>query len=471
MHSLRAKFPVLPWPSALPPLWWAAVALGLGTVGLVAVRFLAKGLTITVLAIPALILAILVLLRPQLGLYAVVLCAGVVRVKAGTGTGSAIVASLGCAIILCLCWIAHHILHRRRLNYLPPQVVVPAFALMFFAGFSLLWGRATLDPRIDMPGTFLRVQIAALLLFFVSVGLLFVGGDLLRDRQARNWIMLAIVAIGFAALPFRALDINMPLFSVFGLFGVWFVALCWSHALVNDSLPPPLRWLLGLGAIGWLLVQLITQLDWTSGWMPPCIALVVVTIIARPRLGVPLLLLMVTTALAFQGVLNALLLSEEEQGSLGGEFGRLELWIRNIEVLKDHLLFGTGPAGYALYYVALMPEKAMSTHNNYIDILAETGIFGILSFFALLIGLCWLGWRTRVEIYRSGGQPADRAACCAALGGLVAAIQAMALGDWVIPFVYNQTIAGFDHSVYTWLMLALLCGLWAQHRHPVSNYA
>jgi O-antigen ligase len=455
------------WWSAMPPLWWGALLVGLVGIALVALRFLAKGLTITVLAIPALIVAILVLLRPQLGLYALVVCAGIVRVKAGTGTGSVIVASLGCAVILCLCWLAHHILHRQRLNYLPRQVVAPAFALMFFAGFSLLWGRATLDPRIDMPATFLRVQIAALLLFVISVGLLFVGADLLRDREARNWIMIAIVAIGFAALPFRALDIRMPIFSVFGLFGVWFVALCWSHALVNERLPRMLRWFLGFGAFGWLLVQMLTQLDWTSGWLPPCIALIIVTVAARPRLGVPLLLAMATLAFAFQGTLNRLMMSETEQGSLGGDFGRLELWARNIEVLKDYLLFGTGPAGYALYYVTLMPEKAMSTHNNYIDILAETGIFGLLSFLVLLLVLGWLGWRTLPTLIDG----ADRAACAAALGGLVAAIQAMALGDWVIPFVYNQTIAGFDHSVYTWLMLAILCGLWAQQRHPVSDYA
>lgn len=471
MRTSRVKSLSLAWPSALPPLWWAAMFLGLLGIGLIAARFLARGMTLTVLAIPALILAILVLLRPQLGLYAVVLCAGVVRVKAGTGTGSVIVASLGCAVILCLCWLAHRVLHREKLNYLPPQVAVPAVALMFFASFSILWGRATLDPRVEMPGTFLRVQIAALLLFLVSVGLLFIGGDLLRDRQARNWIMIAIVAVGFAALPFRALSIHMPLFSVFGLFGVWFVALCWSNALMNTRLPVALRWLLGFGAIGWILVQLLTQLDWTSGWMPPCIALVVVTIVARPRVGVPMLLAMLAAAFAFQGALNDLLMSEEEQGSLGGDFGRLELWARNIEVLKDHLLFGTGPAGYALYYVTLMPDKAMSTHNNYIDILAETGIFGILSFLALLAGLGWLGWRTLSSLHLAGENPADRAACVAALGGLVAAVQAMALGDWVIPFVYNQTIAGFDHAVYTWLMLAILCGLWAQNRHPVSNYA
>ena len=45
----------------------------------------------------------------------------------------------------------------------------------------------------------------------------------------------------------------------------------------------------------------------------------------------------------------------------------------------------------------------------------------------------------------------------------------MALGDWVLPFVYNQTIAGFDHSAYTWLMLGAFCGLVAQHRFAAEG--
>jgi hypothetical protein len=65
----------------------------------------------------------------------------------------------------------------------------------------------------------------------------------------------------------------------------------------------------------------------------------------------------------------------------------------------------------------------------------------------------------------------DRATCGAVLGALPAVAQAMMLGDWVIPFVYNQTIAGFDHAAYTWLMFAILCGLWAQGRDPVPDDA
>ncbi|MEJ2557924.1 MAG: hypothetical protein P8186_17195 [Anaerolineae bacterium] len=36
----------------------------------------------------------------------------------------------------------------------------------------------------------------------------------------------------------------------------------------------------------------------------------------------------------------------------------------------------------------------------------------------------------------------------------------MMLGDWVLPFAYNQTIVGFDHSVYTWLFLGGMVSLY-----------
>jgi hypothetical protein len=35
----------------------------------------------------------------------------------------------------------------------------------------------------------------------------------------------------------------------------------------------------------------------------------------------------------------------------------------------------------------------------------------------------------------------------------------MALGDWLIPFAYTQTIAGFNHSVYCWLFMGLAFAL------------
>ena len=35
----------------------------------------------------------------------------------------------------------------------------------------------------------------------------------------------------------------------------------------------------------------------------------------------------------------------------------------------------------------------------------------------------------------------------------------MAFGDWVIPFVYNQTIGGFRYTVHSWLILGALAAM------------
>ena len=36
----------------------------------------------------------------------------------------------------------------------------------------------------------------------------------------------------------------------------------------------------------------------------------------------------------------------------------------------------------------------------------------------------------------------------ASCGGLVASVVAMMLGDWVLPFAYNQGIKGFRYTVF-----------------------
>ena len=35
----------------------------------------------------------------------------------------------------------------------------------------------------------------------------------------------------------------------------------------------------------------------------------------------------------------------------------------------------------------------------------------------------------------------------------------MMLGDWVLPFAYNQTIAGYKYTVYSWIFLGTLIAL------------
>lgn len=432
------------------------VAGGLLAIAGVVFALQLRGMVFPLLALSGLALGVMVLVRPAIGLAMLVFCAAAVRVNISTGTDSPIVASLVCACLLLAGWLAHRVLHRQPLALLPRSIALPGALLVGFTFFSIVWGRLTLDPRITFYPGFIRVQLAAAALTLVAVGLLFVGADLLRSREARTIVMLVIVGVGIVALPFRALALGVPVLNSAGLFGLWFVAICWAQALGNTRLPDLARLALGTLAAGWLAMALLREWSWVSGWLPALVAFIAVTLALRPRLGVALLLLGVIL-LAFQHSVfyDMLITQQEHDGSLGGEFGRLELWQRNLSVLGDHVIFGTGPAGYALYYVTFLPNQAMSTHNNYIDIVAQNGIFGLLSFVALLVGLGRLCVRIRPRVVDGH----DRATWAAVAGGLPAMAVAMGLGDWVIPFVYNQTIAGFDHAAYSWLMLATLCGL------------
>jgi len=43
------------------------------------------------------------------------------------------------------------------------------------------------------------------------------------------------------------------------------------------------------------------------------------------------------------------------------------------------------------------------------------------------------------------------------------------LGDWVIPFAYNSTISGFDHSSFTWIFLGGMGSLYHIIQRRSSN--
>ena len=50
--------------------------------------------------------------------------------------------------------------------------------------------------------------------------------------------------------------------------------------------------------------------------------------------------------------------------------------------------------------------------------------------------------------------------------------KAMMLGDWVLPFAYNQTITGFDNAAFTWVLLGGMVSLHhIQNARPATHQA
>jgi len=78
---------------------------------------------------------------------------------------------------------------------------------------------------------------------------------------------------------------------------------------------------------------------------------------------------------------------------------RLTIWKESVEMLKNHWLFGAGLSGYqaamAPYHQAKYLEIFMYPHNIFLNFWSETGIFGALIFFAIVLKFIIQGFKKK----------------------------------------------------------------------------
>ncbi len=387
--------------------------------------------------------------RFEYGLLAILLTAGLVRVRLPTGTQSEIVFSLIVSLGLVGIWLFQMLVIDKKLSLKPSPINRPVLAFISVAIVAYVWSNLFRDPLVQSWGSFPLVQLAALVVIILLPGVTLLVSNKVEEVKWLKWMVW--IFIGLGALSIVTYNLGLPFRDIFntgGIFPTWLAALAYGFALFDEDLPLWVRGLL-LGLLAaWVHWTFIKGLLWLSGWVPLGVACVVITLKRSKGLFVAAAIGgLIFLGLNFNFFYEKIYLDSEAEG----DFERLELWQANIDHVLKHPLFGSGPAGYAVYYMTYHPENARSTHNNFFDMVAQTGVVGFSILLWMLATLVRTGDKT-TRILR-GRRNFEEAFANATLGGCVGAIFSMMLGDWVLPFAYNQTIVGFDHSVYTWLFL------------------
>lgn len=397
--------------------------------------------------------------QPEYGLLAVLLLGGLFNFfTIPTGTESKLVLSLVMAATLCGIWFLDMLLVEKRFTLKPSPVNKPILTFIAVGIISFIWSFLMEDPLIYRYGSFTIVQVAALfvnsLLPFMIIYVINKIQDIKWLRQM-TWILLGIGVFTWFSSEFNLPTIRMVENGMRGVFITWVGSLAYGQALFNEKLPPWKRGALLLLLGMWIFWALIQHRIWLSGWVPLGVACLVLTL-ARSR---QLFFVMAFVGLLYVGINYQYFYEEVVVANLdegGGE--RLEIWRLNLQHVADHPLFGMGPAGYALYNMSYHPQDARSTHNNYFDILAQSGVIGLLCFIWMIVTFIRLGNHLRRQLF--GQRNFEEAFANAVLAGLVGALVAMTLGDWVLPFAYNQTISGFDNAVFTWVFIGGMVALY-----------
>jgi O-antigen ligase len=315
------------------------------------------------------------------------------------------------------------------------------------------------DPLVVVPNSFVAVQVAALVVnIFLPLTALFASNVLKEVR----WIKyLAWAIVGSGALIIVLVYLNFPIDSLYnsgyrGLYASWVCSIAFALVLFKRNMPIWLRLSLVGVVAAWSYNDFFLHNIWFSGWVPIMVSLLVLILLRNIKLfGVVIVVIGLLAAINSSWIYANLYQAKIDNG----DAERLGLWQNNIDLVVEHPLFGVGPAGYAVYYMTYHPLDARSTHNNYFDIVAQTGVIGAVIFAWLVGSFLWIGFRLRALTRRRGDF--EEAFAAAAFAGMFGMLVAMFLGDWVLPFAYNQTITGFDNAVFTWLVLGAMAALYS----------
>ncbi len=382
-----------------------------------------------------------------------------VRFSLSTGTRSPLVASLLFALMLLVIWLLRLLLFEKRLGLVPSPITTLLLAFGGVALFSFLWSNSYPDPLVVMSGMWsasFNPRFATLLVVLASVGASLMLASRLHDEK---WFRIIVGMFVVAGLQGGLVTVGQAhhLFSMrgvpilgdlntFGLFRMWVVAFCMGQVLFNKGLNWRIKALMIFISGVWFYHSFFLVSEWLSGWVLILVVFAVLVTVKSPRL-----LLIAVVIMLFVMVLDfdryVQMFAEEEDAS---GVTRLQAWNMNLLMTNGHWFLGTGPAGYAAYYMTYIPENAMATHSNYIDVLAQFGVVGLLLLVALVITALWKAVQVVRAVPRGGFLHGLAASL---LAGTIGVTVAMGLGDWVIPFAYTQGIVAFGHTVWGWMFM------------------
>jgi hypothetical protein len=420
----------------------AIILLGLLALGYASSRFaeyaLAGAITLLVLLV--------VLKRPEVGVYGLILTAAFIRLSLPTGTQSRIVASLVFTALVVTFWIFSIITFGKKSYFHPSLTNIPIILFITFVIFSYAWSSVFRDIQIDISSNWIIVQFGALAMMILLPGAFLYACNQLNHMRSIVFLTVIFILIGLLSILSRIIHVPFGFLQDRPLFPTWFSCITFSQALINRRLPLLVRLVLFVILVGWLYWLFLMQIQWLSAWLPTVIALGVIALCRSWKLALVFLLIV---AILVGLNINALAATYQQENQNSG-ITRLDAYAHNWRITKDHLLFGTGPAGYVVYYMTYFPREAMATHSNYLDVLAQTGVAGLLAFLAFY----WALVRTTADSLRRVVKRFDfaHAFVVSIAGGLAGSFVATGLGDWILPFVYTQTIAGFDYALYTWVL-------------------
>lgn len=411
-------------------------------------------LAIAVLSLPVAAAGFTVFERwPGLGMPVAVLVSLLVPVSIGTGTESSLNASILWVMFLLGIWVLQMVARDHQVVLMSSPIVRALLGLVVVSLLAFALGQLNWLP---IPTASLLAQLGGLSMFILLPGAFLWASHRMGRLRNLEWMVWAFLGLGGVFIvgllipSTRRLALSTYQRAVFdSLFWTWMITLSFSQSVLNNKLRSVARVAMGAICIAAFYFTIVVRQSWTSGWFPGLVSVGVILLIIKPKWVVIGSIVGLVLLFVIPGLFDSIFLSGDNAYSLET---RLAAWQIMGRIIKLNPVLGLGPANYYAYtplYRILGYSVNFNSHNNFVDIVAQTGFLG-LGFFL------WFVASLGRELWSSLQHVTDgfkRAYLIGAIGGLVGTITAGLLGDWIIPFVYNIGLEGYRASSLAWMFL------------------
>lgn len=387
---------------------------------------------------------------PALGLIVASLAGMVVPFLGPSGLNATMILV---ALLLGL-WLLEMLVHEGQIQLARSRTLWALLSFLVVAAIS--FGVGQLPWYAFASHAPLGAQLGGLSIIVLSAGTFVLAANQVRDLlwlRRITWAFLVFSALAIflrSVLPELGLSTERWIQQVGAVYYIWVVSLAFSQAAFNEDLHPGWRVALGLLVLITLYNQFFLRFENKSGWIPALVCIVAIIGLRSWRAALALIPIATVGALY---LMTGVARTEEYSFST-----RFDAWWIMAQIIKINPVLGLGFANY-YWYTPLFPIRgyavSFNSHNNYVDIVAQTGLLGLFCFCWFLWELGRLGWRLRYRVPAGFAQ----AYVYGALGGLAGTVVIGMLGDWVLPFFYNIGLTGFRTSMLGWLFLGALVSL------------
>ena len=370
-----------------------------------------------------------------------------------TGPGGINISILTVILMLGL-WLMEMFIVRRKFEFVKSRAIRPAFYMLLVSILSFAMGQIPWFVFANQAP--LDAQIGGFAIYFCLVAAMIMTANVVRDVKWLKAIVWVFIGLGAAYVLGRTLQfpfINQLYQNGFyanSMFWMWMVALPLGQAIFNNHLTLRTRVLLyGLVALTFY-VALAQQNDWKSGWVPAAVtATALIGLKFRKVIPFAFPFVLIVAAYLAQNLISTDVYSWST---------RVDAWLVVLDISRVSPIIGLGFSNY-YWYAKVFSIRGYSikfnSHSQFVDIIAQTGILGLVCFMWILFEVGRLAWKLMDNLPDGFAKGYAYSVFAGVLGSLMAAF----LVDWLLPFAYNIGLDGVRASILPWIFFGGLISL------------